>query len=737
MNHRSTAAAIAFPRAARLGVALLGVLLLAAAMIPSARAENVYALRVRLNPELVKPGPITAAQLMRLQMLTGTTLTQVGTTRTGALEFALAEPIDAAVLKPRLRALRQERTILWAEPAFPANANRMKHLGASPRAAAAPAYLDTGHKLMVRINGDLQPDWTTLLPRFIKLVGAPLIPERQIGNVWVLGLMQTVHTDVLANMAQRLQDDPAVQYADPVMRRFPRFVPNDPFFPQQWSLTDPVGGINVQSAWDLQLQTAPVSTIIAVIDTGITDHPDLAGRLLPGYDFISDASFARDGNARDTDPHDQGDWRDDGACGGFPAAPSSWHGTFVSGIMAGDVNNGLGMSGIDIYARILPVRVLGECGGTDEDVFEGMLWASGVQIAGVPPNPYPAKVINMSLGGFGSCPNAVQDAIDDALAQGSVVVVSAGNESSDTSNFAPSGCNGVITVGATNRAGDLTFYSNFGRRIDLSAPGGDFDDGGILSLSNDGLTVPANPAYATEIGTSASAPHVSGVVSMMLARDPTLTSGRVLSILQGTARDFPLNSTCRNGTVCGAGILDAGLALASTIPGGAQPPAGAVVVVEYYRQDLDHYYYTSDPNEIGFIDNNPAANNKRTGLFFFAWTDPAFAPYGAQPMCKFYGSKQLFLDSFYYTADPSECQFVANNWPGVWSLVNPAVFWVAPADADGACVSGTIPVYRFSNNRKDFNQRMTLDLSVKRAMINRAWVPDGGGPNGVAFCSPI
>jgi hypothetical protein len=106
-------------------------------------------------------------------------------------------------------------------------------------------------------------------------------------------------------------------------------------------------------------------------------------------------------------------------------------------------------------------------------------------------------------------------------------------------------------------------------------------------------------------------------------------------------------------------------------------------------------------------------------------------------MCKFYGSKQLFLDSFYYTADPSECQFVANNWPGVWTLVNPAVFWVAPADADGACVSGTIPVYRFSNNRKDFNQRMTLDLSVKRAMINRAWVPDGGGPNGVAFCSPI
>ena len=229
--------------------------------------------------------------------------------------------------------------------------------------------------------------------------------------------------------------------------------------------------------------------------------------------------------ARDNDPTDSGDWVEDGACGGFPAHPSSWHGTFVTGVMAGDVNNALGMSGIDLFAQIVPVRVLGECGGTDEDVFEGMLWASGVPIAGVPPNPFPAKVINMSLGGAGSCPNAVQDAIDDALAQGSVVVVAAGNESSDVSNFAPSGCSGVITVAATNRFGDIAFYSNFGRRVDIAAPGGDFDDGGVLSLSNDGQTVAGTDAYAIAIGTSAAAPQVSGVVSMMLARDPTLTAG--------------------------------------------------------------------------------------------------------------------------------------------------------------------------------------------------------------------
>ena len=735
MSHRSTHSAMAIPRAARIGLAALSLLLLAAATLQSARAETVYALRVRLNPERVAAGPLSAADLARLEKLAGTSLRQIGATRTGALEFALGAPFDAALLKPRLRALREDRSVLWADAALPAG-GRLKR--ATTRAGApGHAYTDTGYKLMVRLAGDPDPDWATLLPRFSGRVGMPVVAERRIGNVWVLTLMQTVNTDTLASMATRLQADPAVQYADPVRRRFAKLIPDDPFFTQQWSLSDAVGGINVISAWDLQLQTPPARTTIAVIDTGILQHPDLAGRILPGYDFITDPSSARDGDSRDPNPRDEGDWRDDGACGGFPATPSSWHGTFVSGIMAANTNNGIGMSGIDLNALIVPVRVLVECGGTDVDVFEGMLWASGVQIAGVPPNQYPAKVINMSLGGFGTCPNAVQDAIDDALTQGAVVVVAAGNESSDTSDFAPSGCHGVITVGASTRAGDITFYSNFGHRIDLSAPGGDFDDGGVVSLSNDGQTVAGNPAYATHIGTSAAAPQVSGVVSMMLARDPTLTAGRVLTILQGTAREFPLGSICRNGNVCGSGLLDAGIALASTIPGGAAPPPGATTVVEYYRDDLDHYYYSADPEEIYFLDHFPDAKNKRTGFFFFAWLDPALAPFGAQPMCKFFGSPTLLLNSFYYTAVPSECQYVIAHWPGTWNLVTPAAFWVLPADGEGRCTGGTIPVYRFSNNRQDFNQRMTLDLSVKRAMINRAWVPDGGGANGTAFCSPI
>jgi hypothetical protein len=305
-------------------------------------------------------------------------------------------------------------------------------------------------------------------------------------------------------------------------------------------------------------------------------------------------------------------------------------------------------------------------------------------------------------------------------------------------NFSPAGCSGVITVGAVNRRGDRAFYSNFGRRVDISAPGGDGDvSDWILSLSNYGTTVPGSDAYAYTIGTSAAAPHVAGAVSMMLARNPTMTPGRVLSILQGTARDFPLASTCRNGNLCGTGMLDAGLALASTIPGNLVAPAGAVQVIEYYRSDLDHYYITADASEAALIDANPQASDKRTGLYFYAWTDPALAPAGARPMCKFYGSRSQRVDSYFFTSVASECQYVALHGSGTWTLQNPAAFWVLPAEPDGRCAIGMLPVYRFDNNRRDFNQRHTIDLSVKRAMINRAWVPDGAGKNGVAFCSPI
>ena len=729
------------PLRGRLALALTGGLLLALAMLPGARAETVHALRVRLHPDVAAPGTLPPLAQARLEALAGTTLTLTGTTRTGGLELALAEPRDSADLKPLLRALRDDRSVLWAEPAVPRGTaqsmRKRKAAGRNIDPIPGPAS-DMGSKLLVRLADGAVPDWSALLPRFTDALGVPVAVERRIGNVWVLRLAQAQSADRLADLAAQLQADSTVRYADPVLRKYPRFVPNDPMYPKQWALSDPVAGVNISPAWDLQLARPPVITTVAVIDTGILQHEDLANRIVGGYDFISDPDNARDGNGRDPNPRDEGDWKDQGACGGFSARPSSWHGTFVTGIIAADANNGIGVAGMDLFAQIVPVRTLGECGGTDEDVFEGMLWASGVPIAGVPPNPYPAKVINMSLGGFGGCANAIQEAIDDALAQGAVIVVAAGNETDDASNFSPAACSGVITVGAIDRSGERAFYSNFGPRVDISAPGGagDFTDW-ILSLSNDGTTVPGADAYAYEIGTSAAAPHVAGAASIMLARNPTLTPGRVLSILQGTARDFPSTSSCAIGNLCGAGMLDAGLAVASTVPGGLVPPAGATAVIEYYRFDLDHYYITSDAAEIAALDADPASPNQRTGLFFFAWTDPASAPPGAQPMCKFYGSASLLIDSYFFTASPSECSFVAANWPGTWTVVNPAAFYVLPADADGTCASGTLPVFRFDNNRHDFNQRHTIDLTVKRSMINRAWVPDGAGNNGVAFCSPI
>jgi hypothetical protein len=222
----------------------------------------------------------------------------------------------------------------------------------------------------------------------------------------------------------------------------------------------------------------------------------------------------------------------------------------------------------------------------------------------------------------------------------------------------------------------------------------------------------------------------------MLSRNPNLTPGQALSILQGTARDFPAGSTCAVGGFCGTGMLDAGLAVQATIPASANPPIGAAAVVEFYDPALDHYFVTSDAFEIASLDAS-FPRWRRTGHVFYAWVDAAYAPPGAfaQPVCRFYAGPEQQIDSHWFSADPVECGTVLSQSPG-WQLQSSAAFWVEMPGFDGQCRAGTLPVYRFFNNRRDANQRHTIDLSVKRAMINRAWVPDGKGANGAAFCSP-
>jgi serine protease len=537
----------------------------------------------------------------------------------------------------------------------------------------------------------------------------------------------------LERLARAFEGDASVRYADPVRQVVPHALPNDPRYGEQWSLAS----INAPAAWSLG--TGNASVTVAVLDTGILPHPDLAGRLLAGYDFVSSPERARDGDARDPDPRDEGNWEGEGECG-EPARNSSFHGLFVAGQIGANANNGVGIAGVDWAAKILPVRVLGRCGGTFDDILAGIAWAAGLPVDGAPANPNPAKVINLSLGGFGPCPAAVQEAVDGALAQGTVIVASAGNASDDASLYSPANCSGVITVAALARTGERSGYSNFGGRVDIAAPGGDLDtDGLVLSTHAQGATTPGEFDYAFAMGTSMAAPHVSGTVSLMLARDPNLTVGQVLAKLQGSAADFRAGSSCGFRGVCGAGALDAGMALASTPPAVTNVPDGAVPVVEFYDAELDHYFMTKSGPEIAHLDAFGAPRWQRTGQVFYAWADRSHAPPSASPhsVCRFYAGPDKQIDSYYFTADAEECSTVSSAGGAVWTLQSAAAFWVEVPNGEGACREGTLPVYRFFNNRRDANYRYTIDLSVRRAMLNRVWVPNGAGANGVAFCSPI
>src|SRR5208283_4292717 len=333
----------------------------------------------------------------------------------------------------------------------------------------------------------------------------------------------------------------------------------------------------------------------------------------------------------------------------------------------------------------------------------------------------------------GPCPQSLQDAINAALAQGVVVVVAAGNSSDNASSYWPAGCSGVLTVGASTRQGDITSYSNFGSRIDLSAPGGDgvLSDW-ILSTANDGTGAPNNPDYEFAAGTSFAAPHVAGTASLMIARNANLTPGHIQEIITGATRLFATGTSCGLSGLCGSGLLDSTLALQSTFPGSEVAPPGTMPVIEYYDAGLDHYFITANATEIATYD---AALVPRTGELFYAWTDPALAPTNAVPVCRFYAGG--LINSHYYTADPSQCQYMIENASPTWQLENKAAFYVQVPDATGACETGLLPVYKFFDNRVDANQRHTIDLSVRRAMINRAWVPQGVLPNFVAWCTPI
>jgi serine protease len=426
-------------------------------------------------------------------------------------------------------------------------------------------YKDTAGRSMAA------PDSAIQAQRLSQAAGVPLSYLRAMaGGAHVLRMERKQPVEDAAAVAQRLMALPEVEYAEPDRVLYSTLVPDDPQFPSQWHYAAPTSGnygINLPAAWDITKGAA--SVVIGVIDTGITSHPELNGRKVPGYDFITKIAIANDGDGRDADPSDPGDWIAAEQCyAGSPAQDSTWHGTHTAGTIGAGSNNGAGVAGINWVSKILPVRVLGQCGGDESDVADGMRWAAGLPVPGVPANPNPAKVLNISLGGEGVCSETFQSAVDDITAAGTTVVVAAGNSLSDAGGFVPANCSGVITVAATNRGGDMALYSNYGALVEIAAPGGETffaAEDGILSTMNSGKTVPGSPTYAYAMGTSMAAPHVAGVVSLLYSIRPSLTPAEVLKLLQDTATPFPSGSLFCSLFGCGSGIVNAGAAAAALV----------------------------------------------------------------------------------------------------------------------------------------------------------------------------
>ena len=321
-----------------------------------------------------------------------------------------------------------------------------------------------------------------------------------------------------------------------------------------WNQADTAAGARIASAWKL---SRGENTVVAVVDSGITAHPDLAGRVLPGYDFITSPRRARDGEGRDADARDEGlEYCD----GGVP----NWHGTQVAGLVAARGGNDKSPIGAAPETRILPLRVLGPDGGETVDIGEAIIWAAGGHVDGVPDNPTPAQVINLSLSGNWPCDTFSAEAIRIARRLGAIIVAAAGNGYTDASTSSPASCPGVLTVAATTRFGARAPYSNFGPVVRLAAPGGNTSPvltDGIWTTTNKGCSTPEDPTHTWFDGTSAAAAHVSGTAALVRAANPALGPRDVHDIIIDTTRPLPV--ACPQG--CGSGLLDATSAVHSAI----------------------------------------------------------------------------------------------------------------------------------------------------------------------------
>jgi serine protease len=489
--------------------------------------------------------------------------------------------------------------------------------------------------------------------------GIPIVRSRQVTpSMHVLYLPSTLYGAAVESALAKLRTDPAIEFAVPDRRRYPlAVIPDDPLFAAnvgsggpasgQWTLNTPsstvitldgnatqdLSATDAVSAWGIS--TGSPGVVIADVDTGVRfDHPDLlragfGGRLLPGYDFVGEDYdptngaalgtylIANDGDGWDPDPSDPGDWLsaadlENPLFAKDTQGPSSWHGTRVAGVMGALSDNDLGIAGMTWGTWILPVRALGKGGGYDSDIIAGIEWAAGLPVTNpngppVPPNPFPADIVNLSLGGStDACTSANGAAYETALQTvsdlGVLVVVSAGNVSGPVE--LPANCGGVvpgvIAVAGLRNVGTKVGYSSFGAEVGVSAPAGNcVASSGIDCLrsidttTNLGATTPGDNSYTNEIdsnlGTSFSAPIVSGIAALMKSVNGNLTPQQLVARLQSAATPFPAGAagvpTCpatsssgecacpNGGNQCGTGMVNALAAVEA-----AQKPIAVIVL---------------------------------------------------------------------------------------------------------------------------------------------------------------
>lgn len=529
---------------------------------PGMAPEGVTSVIVRAMPgdhEVVVPATETTAALQDLEPDTAYSVTVLATA--GEEVGDPSEPLDVQTL-----ALIDTGSDLVDE--------------ASMKPMASPGDVD---RLIVTLKDDVATETRAAeASDDLPVAGVVVEDTQDIGEgSAVIELDEGVSESDAAVIAAEISSDPNVESVE-VDRRmrlaaFPVDPPDDPYWTggSMWGLYGTYGiGIgsaktSMSSVWTATASSQGSGTVVAVLDTGSTVHPDLDANYVAGYDFVSGGSStcrsgatSFDGDYVDTatygalgwdsNPLDPGDWTTEAYC--YGPSDSSWHGTHVAGTIAAVGNNSTGVIGVAPQARIQPVRVLSMDGGWTSDIAAAITWASGGSVSGVPANATPADVINLSLGGSGSCSSTFQTAIDGAVGRGSVVVVSAGNSTANASGYSPASCNNVITVAASTSSGTLASYSNYGSTVEITAPGS-----GIWSTLNSGSQQPGSASYASYSGTSMAAPHVSGVAALLRAADASRTPAQILTLIQSQALGFPTTGSMYDCTtsICGSGLLRA------------------------------------------------------------------------------------------------------------------------------------------------------------------------------------